>query len=103
MDPMKNPEVERVLRMKFARDQPMVKGQYFKESLFPREILEALAKLPNLSRFDVEHALFTVGPMISSEGGGAVQPVLEFLYNQHMYLTGDIRDEEYADLTIESY
>lgn len=39
----------------------MVKGQYFKESLFPQATLQALASHPAVTAFDAEHALFMTG------------------------------------------
>ena len=59
-DPAKDIEVQKIMKLPLPKDQEMVNGQYFKESLFPAETLKALISHPAVSPFDAEHALFTV-------------------------------------------
>jgi len=60
------------------REQEMVKGKFFKESLFPGETLKALISHPAVSPFDAEHALFTVD--------NDLKAAFEFLFNSHPML-----------------
>lgn len=78
-DPGGDVEVQRILRLVLPREQEMVPGRFFKESLFPRDTLEALASHPAVSEFDAEHALFTVE---DSE----LKAAFDFLFNSHPLL-----------------
>lgn len=72
-----------MLRVKLPDKQTFVKGTFFLDESFPEETLRLLMRHPLITKYDVEHAIYTLDGECDD-----VEALLRFIFNGHHLLTG---------------
>jgi len=87
-DPLKDPVIRSILKQGLPAEFTMVPGNYFKKALFPREVLDALTRHPQITHFQAEEAIFTTD--IQDD----LEELISYIFNTHPYLTGKMGEGE---------
>lgn len=90
-DPMKDPIVRNILKIKLPEKLTQVEGTYFKDTSFPDETLKALMKHPKITLYEAEEAIYT------TEIIEDLEQLVQYIFNTHPYITGKMELERYDE------